>query len=359
MGRPRKIKIKEEVPLFEGEMTFAKQTRSIQELNDKFTPALAQKVIAHHIENNGTCFQEITNAMKGRVNNSVLRSLFIPLSLYGLNCDSKYILPILKEISSASGTSDADVSKEKQKVKIEKEIIDGALATFEGYIDEIMQGNDVDSTKLIHLFSLPLAKNLPKYVEERMELLEEDYDCFPEQYKHIPKRMFNKMMKMCKEIVNPESETRKALLQKVQKEKNSKVRVAKPRNILKAVEKFKYFSQEFANENKEIEFPIKSLHPSKIQGAKIAFCFDVQNRKMFRYQAEPGTTLSIKGTTIYNVDLTKSYRKNIRNVDGVIELSKKVLNTKTFDDFLKKINAKELPLISTRSNSFMVILGAF
>jgi len=371
MGRPRKIRVNpvESVgsgitgnPVLFEEVNIADQTRRISDLNDKFTPLIAQKAIANHISNHGTCFESLEKVLKtNKLSNDILRSIYIPISLHGLKCDEKYLKPILDseirklsklnklETMDREAKNTVNIVDEKPKEKIEKEIIDGALATFESFFDDIISGKEVDSTKIAHLFTLPQSKELVAYVEKRKETFEEDYDCFPEYYSNIPKRMFNKILKMMDEILEPTSNARKLVQEK---KKRTTPRVAKPRNILKAVENFKY-AQVFEDR--------KSLHPSKIEGSKIVFLYDIQTKKMIRMQSQVGTTLSIKGTTIYNVDMnsSKSFRKNIRNPDIFKQMLHKLNACKEYDDFLKVIHSKNLELTTTRTNDHMIILSAF
>lgn len=63
------------------------------------------------------------------------------------------------------------------------------------------------------------------------------------------------------------------------------------------------------------EFPdlgIKSVSPDKVVGANQVWVFNTKYRKLFKYEALPGMTLTWKGTTLQNFDPSKSGAKTIR-----------------------------------------------
>lgn len=63
------------------------------------------------------------------------------------------------------------------------------------------------------------------------------------------------------------------------------------------------------------EYPdlgLKSIHPEKIIGADQVWMFDTEHRRMIKYEAMDGMTLSVKGTTMQNWNPEKSGSKIIR-----------------------------------------------
>jgi len=56
----------------------------------------------------------------------------------------------------------------------------------------------------------------------------------------------------------------------------------------------------------------KSEHPTKILTSSEVWIYNAKNRRLFKYVSLEGTHLSIKGTTIINIDLSKSGGKIIR-----------------------------------------------
>lgn len=93
---------------------------------------------------------------------------------------------------------------------------------------------------------------------------------------------------------------------------------------------------------KDIKFLIKddisgltSMHPSKLIGASEVWVYNAKNRRLFRYLPLNGTKLTVKGSTIVNVDIDKSGGKIIRKPEtqlvGLVDRTSKFLN-KLFDD---------------------------
>lgn len=93
---------------------------------------------------------------------------------------------------------------------------------------------------------------------------------------------------------------------------------------------------------KDVKFLIKddvsrlvSVHPTKLIGASEVWVYNAKNRRLFRYIPLNGTKLTVKGSTIINVDIEKSGGKIIRKPEtqlvGLVDRTSKFLN-KLFDD---------------------------
>lgn len=63
---------------------------------------------------------------------------------------------------------------------------------------------------------------------------------------------------------------------------------------------------------------IQSIHPSKIIGAEQLVTFNTKTRKLSVYFSD--STFTLKGSTLINVDLEKSYEKTLRKPDETIPL---------------------------------------
>ncbi len=338
--------------------------RMVNDLREKYTPLKAQKVIHAYIQDGGRYAEEIKGISKF-FNKKNIRNLYIPLEIYGFECEGKYILPVIEQIKVLGNydpTDDEDdIPKsviKKTKAKVEREYSDypdTAIGNFEGIIDELIDGNEIDHTKIVSLFHMEGSDKLIDYVTNREENLEVDYEVSPENYTHIPKRMYNRIMKIMDEILNPESKTNSQVQESVVKKKRVVgVRKVKPRNLIKALENFKY------SKTVNPEIGMKSLHPSKVEGSKIAYFYDLVQKKLVFMQATAGMCLTIKGTTVYNVDEGKSFKIAIRNFQKTFGSSDKIPNNKTeMSAIVDKINSKKLQLNTCRSNDNMVILRAF
>jgi hypothetical protein len=108
------------------------------------------------------------------------------------------------------------------------------------------------------------------------------------------------------------------------------------------------------------ELGLKSVHPAKIIGADTVYLFNTRLRKMFKYVAIDGMTLTVKGTTLQNFDTAKSGSKTIRKpevyfspMSGWEDMTKRPFN-KLFDE-VKSVLAKAPGRIS----SDMIIVKVF
>jgi hypothetical protein len=105
------------------------------------------------------------------------------------------------------------------------------------------------------------------------------------------------------------------------------------------------------------DLKLRSITPDKIVGADQAWLYNTKLRKLFKYQALDGYTLTIKGTTIQNFDPEKSGSKILRKPDvqlaGVSSMSKRPMSN-LFND-VKATMGKATGRVSNE----YIILGAF
>jgi hypothetical protein len=76
---------------------------------------------------------------------------------------------------------------------------------------------------------------------------------------------------------------------------------------------------------------LTSITPARIVNASEAWIYNAKTRRLFRYIASTGSKLTIKGTSIINIDDSKSGGKIIRKPEsqlpGIQKFSSKVINT--------------------------------
>ena len=327
--------------------------RQINELNTSFTVDKGMKVINSYIADKGDYASELNDLVK-HLSQFNIRQLYVPLSLYGVNCDGKYILPVLTEVAKNALANAKDFKNTPpvetlKKEKVEKEIIDGAKASFEGLVDEILMGNEVTQVQINSVIAAQDNKNLISYVDDRLNDLEVEYESFNEYFDNLPKRKYNKIVKLGNDIID----TAKKI--KDQAKKAAPKRKVKPQNALKAAEKFKYNPETVAISSK---LTIKSLHPVKLQGAKYALIYDVDQRKLLKLISVHGTEFTIKGTTVHNIDFDRSERKAVRSPDKTFLIPKLPTDKKSGDSLFEGINSKALKVTTGRSNENMIILLA-
>lgn len=89
------------------------------------------------------------------------------------------------------------------------------------------------------------------------------------------------------------------------KNKTRKVRKARPKSPEQIVKGIKYLK-------KDVGTGIESIDPTKIVGSSVLWVYNIKYKKLAKYVSLPGQTLSLKGTTIQNMDETKSVSKTLR-----------------------------------------------
>jgi len=334
--------------------------RQISILDEKYTPERAQKVIHQYIQENGkfsTQIQEISKFF----NKKNVRHLYIPISIFGLDCEEQHLMPAIDMIKAYSKQKDDENEtikpvKKDLTQKDHSEIKDSAIGNFEHLLDSIIfENKTIQQDDIQKLFLFEGSKTLKQYVERKKETFQEEYENYSEYFTNIPKRMFNKILKFFDEVLNVEIDVAS---KKIKSTKNTKKLPKSRRNLIKALEKFKYAKEI------NIELGIKSLHPSKVENSNIAIFYDAEKTKLFVFYPEYGSKLQIKGTTIYNVNFEKSFKINVRNFKKVFPNSNQeyftnMKNKNAILDSINRINAKRLKLTASRSNDSMYILSAF
>ena len=99
--------------------------------------------------------------------------------------------------------------------------------------------------------------------------------------------------------------------------KSGKVRAKKPIDPLKAVSKLKFLKEHNDLTNGLV---LSSVRPKTIVGSDIFWVYNVKYRKLGRYIAKQGQSLSVKGSTILNFDEKTSIQKVIRHPEKIIPL---------------------------------------
>jgi hypothetical protein len=84
-----------------------------------------------------------------------------------------------------------------------------------------------------------------------------------------------------------------------------KPRKARPKTPEQQVKGIKYLK-------KDPDLKVESIEPTKIVGSTSLWVYNVKVRKLTKYVSLPGTTLTLKGTTVQNMDVEKSVSKTLR-----------------------------------------------
>lgn len=163
-----------------------------------------------------------------------------------------------------------------------------------------------------------------------------------EGYSHLGKRKCSKLYKFLDQMISDCADVA------VTARTTRKPSVRKPQSPVKLVAKMKYLST-------FDELKMKSVFPEKIVGASELWCYDTAKRRLYKYVAQDGMTLTVKGTTILNWDVSKSGNKIIRKPETLmkVELTKRPLSN-LFNGIRATVGR-----CNGRTNDDLVILKAF
>lgn len=103
------------------------------------------------------------------------------------------------------------------------------------------------------------------------------------------------------------------------------------------------------------ELGLKSEEPKSIVNSQQVWLYDTEKRKIFVYSAEKGKTLSVKGTTLLNWDVSVSGCKTLRKPELFLKgsLAKKTI-MQNYDGLTTKAQQ-----VNGRTNDKMIILKVF
>ena len=236
-------------------------------------------------------------------------------------------------------------------ISIEQRIIDAARTQSEDIdyaIDEFINTKTTSfSTKSFLLqkgTSGAVAKKIADYYEyplkEAQEALDGKCEQLVEGYSFFTKSELKKFIKFLQSIVDEARQH--AVISK-------KPRTIKPKAPGVVVKRLKYMI-------KYDELNMRSVDPATMVGADTVYVYNTKNRKLFKYEAEDNSGLTVKGTTIINYSVTNSEAKTIRKPEIFfknLNLGKRTMN-KTFNDLKTKPN-----VVNGRVNQDCIILGAF
>jgi len=247
-----------------------------------------------------------------------------------------------------------DVVESKPKapvISIDQRIIDAARTQSEDIdyaIDEYINTKASSfSTKAFLLkngTSGAVAKKIADYYEyplkEAQEALAGECEQLVEGYSFFTKAELKKFIAFLQSIVD---ECRQhAVVVK-------KPRVSKPKAPGVIVKRMKYLI-------KFDELNMRSVDPATLVGADVAYIYNTKNRKLFKYEAQDTSGLTVKGTTIINYAIKASEAKTIRKPEVFfkdLKAAKREMN-KQFNDLKTKGSA-----VNGRVNQDCIILGAF
>jgi hypothetical protein len=260
-------------------------------------------------------------------------------------------LDSLYECYSYAQPEEVDPRPKAPVISIEKRVIDAARTASEDIdyaIDKFIHSKVWDFNTKAHLLSNNVsgmvAKKIGDYyklnVDEIDEALAGTDEQLTEGYSFLTKTELKKFRAAIQSIVDDCAQ------HQVTVKKPRAVKTKPPAIIVK---KLKYmFKHDLLN--------LKSINPAEIIGAKELWAYNIKYRKLVAYVADDSDSLSVKGTTIINYSIAKSWSWTLRNPEKFfkdLSIGKRNLNTAA-----KALTTK--PTVPNgRINEETILLGAF
>lgn len=258
--------------------------------------------------------------------------------------DSKY-----DESVEIKKTKRAAIKKSSVQDHINQRVSE-VISDIEGFIDDfctLSDERDIKEYLLKSEVSSIVSKRVGEFfkptADEVFEALSGDDPDLVEGYSNFNRRKLKKFHSYLTSIVDACNHV--SIAAKVTRK--PRVRKEKPASVVAS--KVQYL--------KEFELFGRSITPEKVVGATEVWCYNIKYRKLFRYVAQDGMTMTWKGTTLQNWNPDKSCAKTIRKpeekLSGLMSMTKRPLN-KMFND-INSVEAK----VTGRFNDDTIIVGVF
>lgn len=212
------------------------------------------------------------------------------------------------------------VPVEKREKKVTANVRDNTedlakkiAAEIDGAIDDFYAtGTKMDIKKYLiqAKASAPVCKMIADFYKGQLSELKEAQAGKDEQlnegYSHLAKRAMKNIIAYVESAVN-DSLQMSAIAKVARKPRKRKEKA--PSVIAKRVAYLGVYDP----------LQLKSIHPEKVVGASQVWVFNTKYRKLYKYEALDGMTLTWKGTTLQNFDPTKSGGKTIRKPEAFMK----------------------------------------
>lgn len=224
------------------------------------------------------------------------------------------VLKITQQLQAAEKSYRKPVVEKQQKQEvIEKPVEDPIwvaaneyIEPFEVAIDENLKRSgafEFNYNWMAAVTNKKVIQNVLDHIQRRYEEykpLTDNPDAYiKESYSHIQRRQLNHLVKFFDTIITNLSQLTAVV--KVQK----KPRKVKEKPAIVLVKNLKYKIE-------DTEYSLKSLPPTGIIGATQVTLFNTKTRKLSVLNALPDHKLSVKGSSIINIDPTQSFQKTLR-----------------------------------------------
>ncbi len=258
----------------------------------------------------------------------------------------------LVEIANANVVETESVSVVTKKTKSVQDYINDAASEmigeiFEHSIDTLIKTGDILDVKTSltsNQVKAPVAKKIAEWAKVKLNEFKTANDDKELTEAYGGKRVLNKIIGYMETVIADCG----TIAQIAKTTRAPRKRKEKPASVLAA--KMKYM-REF------IEFKLKSITPDKIVGSDQVWLYNTKLRKLFKYQALDGYTLTIKGTTVQNFDPEKSGSKILRKPE--IQLNDiNTMSKRPISNLFNEIKAT-MGRATGRVNEDYIIINAF
>lgn len=227
-------------------------------------------------------------------------------------------------------------------IKVVEKGLNSVIADIDDLIDQfIVCGYRLGQYDLKEIIQDAKPSHLYEARRYYKELYDEISSC-EEGYEHLSPEQKDNYIKFLRDLIEYISAPKSRVIKKPRKSK-----AKTPEQIVKGIKYLK----------KDPETGVESIEPTKLVGSTSLWVFNTKVRRLSKYVSLPGTTLSLKGTTILNMDETKSVSKTLRKPEVDLPIfatdAKNMIETK-----FSKIKAKE-KVPNGRINKDTLLIRAF
>lgn len=244
-----------------------------------------------------------------------------------------------------------DAKPKAPVIPIDKRVIDAARTASEEIdyaIDKFIHSKQWDFSTKAHLLtnniSGMVARKIGDYyklnVDEVDEAMKGEDEQLAEGYSFLSKAELKKFRAALQSIVDDCAQ------HQVTVKKPRTVRVKPPAVIVK---RLKY---QASNDL----LKLKSINPAEIVGAKELWVYNIKYRKLVAYVADDSDALSVKGTTITNYSIAKSWSWTLRDPEKFFKSTQ--IGKRTLNAAAKALTTKPTAP-NGRINEETILLGAF
>ena len=257
-----------------------------------------------------------------------------------------------------SGKSKITTRRDGQKVapidiqKRTTEAIHKTVAEFDNKIDEFVLSkckvpfdsySFLKSNSVKPLYAKRIAEIYMKELKEIKEVIRGKDEQLNEGYSNFKPREIKKLHDFYQKIID-DSKLWADHLKKIKAPRKKKVKSAD-----QLIQRLKYMKS-------DTELKLTSIEPTKLIGASEAWIFNAKTRRVDHYFSNDADGISIKGSTLQNINEKTSIAKKIRKP---LEVSKNIVmgTSRSATKYFDAIKTK--PIQSTgRLNAFSIILRA-